>query len=136
MGSGRITDTLPPSYYMIPEENQDWVYDENTNTAYLDVNDMNPNETREFSIVLTKKDGIDVCEKFTNKVDVTSTTLTENNIEDNSDQNDLVILPRTGLLEKLTGPKALMSYFAFIITTIISILTFKNKHKKGENIAK
>jgi fibro-slime domain-containing protein len=136
VGSGRITDTIPESYYMIPEENGDWTYDENTNTAYLDVHDMNPNETREFKIVLTKKEGLDVCGTIINKVDVTSTSLEENNLNDNSDKNDLVILPRTGLLKKLTGPKALLSYIAFIITSTLAILIYRKKHKKGENIAK
>ena len=64
---------------------------------YIDIENINPGETKEYEVILTKKEGIDVCGTISNKVAVNSIDLEETTLEDNEDTNEVVIMPRTGI---------------------------------------
>ena len=95
---------------------------------YLDVDDIKPGETREYELILTKKDGIDICRTITNKVKINAKDdLVETTLEDNEDINDVVIMPRTGARNIILGVSSAL--FGTLVATGI-FLRKKNKIKK------
>lgn len=94
IGSGKITDNIPDNYYITEQDNPSWNI--NGQVATLDVKDILPNESREYELVVTKRDGVDICNQITNKVRIDSNGIEETLLSDNEDKNDLVIMPRTG----------------------------------------
>ena len=95
IGSGVLVDYVPEGYMALQEDNPMWTI--SADRIYMNVDNINPNETREFELVLTKKDGIDVCNTISNLVKIQARdNLEETTLSDNQDKNDLVIMPRTG----------------------------------------
>ena len=102
IGSGRLIDYIPEGYMASQEDNPLWTI--SSDMIYLDVEEIKPGETREYELVLTKKDGIDVCRTVTNKVKINAKdNLVETTLKDNEDINDVVIMPRTGARNVILG---------------------------------
>lgn len=95
IGSGIITDIIPSNYTAIQSDNPNWTI--LNGKLSLEVKDIAPNETREYELVLTKNDGVDVCGTISNKIRIDSEKIEETDLNDNEDNNDLVIIPRTGI---------------------------------------
>lgn len=93
-GNGRLIDYLPEGYKAIQEDNQKWTI--TADTVYIDIEDIAPGEEREYELVLTKKEGIDICGTVSNKVKVESKGIEETTLKDNEDKCDVAIMPRTG----------------------------------------
>ena len=121
-GSGKITDTIPENYIALSEDNQGWSINENL--ATFEVNDIQPNESREYILVLTKKQGIDICQTITNKVKIDSLGIEETNLNDNEDKNDLVIMPRTG------KKQIFYSIISLALITLLFIIRYKKSKMK------
>ncbi len=94
-GAGRLLDYIPEGYIALQEDNPLWTI--SADTMYIDIENINPGETKEYEVILTKKEGIDVCGTISNKVAVNSIDLEETTLEDNEDTNEVVIMPRTGI---------------------------------------
>ena len=102
IGSGVLVDYVPEGYVALQEDNPMWSI--SADRIYMDVDNMNPNETREYELILTKKDGVDICNTISNLVKIQAKdNLEETTLEDNQDKNDLVIMPRTGSKKITTG---------------------------------
>ncbi len=94
-GAGRLLDYIPEGYMALQEDNPLWTI--SSDTMYIDLGNMNPGETREYEVILTKKEGVDVSGTIKNKVSVNSIDVEETTLEDNEDTNEVVIMPRTGV---------------------------------------
>ncbi len=66
----RIIDYIPDGYMAMIEDNAGWVIA--ADRMYYDITKIAPNETMEFTVVLTKKDGVDICGTVSNNVKVES----------------------------------------------------------------
>lgn len=125
-GSGKLVEKIPANFKMLPEENPDWTID--GNQASIDIKDIEESETREYKIVLTKNDGVDIAQTISNNVEITNGSFEETNLNDNKDKNDLVITPRTGILNK----KAFSISIGSLIVSVIAIIAYRIKrHKKS-----
>ncbi len=93
-GSGILNEYIPDGYIALAEDNSGWIID--GNNISLNVDNINPGETKEFTFIITKNSDSDISTTLTNKVSVASKDLVETTLEDNEDSNDLVIMPRTG----------------------------------------
>ena len=67
----------------------------------IDVDDMKAKEERNFELVLIKDSNDDISKTVRNTVKVESKGIEEVNLDDNTDYNDLVIMPRTGIRKKI-----------------------------------
>lgn len=120
----RIIDYIPDGYMAMIEDNAGWVIA--ADRMYYDITKIAPNETMEFTVVLTKKDGVDICGTVSNNVKVESLDgVEETRLDDNEDKNDVVIMPRTGV-KKIAGLTCL-----FVIM-IIAALRLRNRLKNGK----
>ena len=125
VGSGKLIDYIPEGYFAMQEENPLWTI--SADLIYLDVDNINPGETREYELVLTKKEGVDVCRTITNKVKIEAKDgLVETSLEDNEDINDVVIMPRTGIKNTILCIGSLL----FGTLAGISIFFIKRRNKK------
>lgn len=123
IGSGVLVDYIPDGYMALQEDNPLWSI--SADRIYMDVDNINPNETREFELVLTKKEGVNICNTITNLVKIQAKdNLEETTLSDNEDKNDLVIMPRTGGKQIAIG---ITSIFTGLVATFIII---KRKLKK------
>ena len=95
-GSGKIVENIPDNYYMIPEENSDWKID--GSKASINISEIKSGEWKEYKLIITKKDGVDISQTISNNIEILSTSFEETSLDDNKDKNDLVILPRTGFM--------------------------------------
>lgn len=95
-GSGKIVENIPDNYYMIPEENSDWKID--GSKASINISEIKGGEWKEYKLIITKKDGVDISQTISNNIEILSTSFEETSLDDNKDKNDLVILPRTGFM--------------------------------------
>ena len=95
-GSGKIVENIPDNYYMIPEENSDWKID--GSKASINISEIKSGEWKEYKLIITKKDGVDISQTISNNIEILSTSFEETSLDDNKDKNDLVILPRTGFI--------------------------------------
>ena len=93
-GKARLIDYLPEGYMALQDDNPLWTI--SADKIYVDIDNINPGQTIEYELILTKKDGVDVCGTITNKVAVQSIDLEETTLSDNEDKNDVIIMPRTG----------------------------------------
>ncbi len=93
-GKARLIDYLPEGYIALQDDNPLWTI--SADKIYIDIDNINPGQAIEYELILTKKDGVDVCGTVSNKVAVQSIDLEETTLEDNEDKNDVVIMPRTG----------------------------------------
>ena len=105
VGSGYITFTVPEGYHIL---NTDWQV--NGNKAKYKVVDLDIGESREYEIILEKNEGVDIAGDIKAQVRIDSEKLQETTLDDNEDRNQLVVMPRTGIM-----------YFS--IMPIISVLT-------------
>lgn len=120
----RIIDYIPDGYMAMIEDNAGWVIA--ADRMYYDITKIAPNETMEFTVVLTKKDGVDICGTVSNNVKVESLDgVEETRLDDNEDKNDVVIMPRTGV-KKIAGLTCL-----FVIM-IVAALRLRNRLKNGK----
>lgn len=94
-GDGVLVDYIPQGYEVLQEENGDWTI--TADRVYIDIDNIAPGEEREYQIVLTKKQGVDICGNVRNTVKVESKGIPETTLKDNEDKNDVAIMPRTGV---------------------------------------
>ncbi len=121
IGSGKLIDYIPEGYMAMQEDNPLWTI--SSDLIYIDINDIKPQETKEYELILTKKDGIDVCGTISNRVRIDAINLEETTLDDNEDVNDLVIMPRTGVKKILAG-------LGFIVVAIsIAFIKLRKFHK-------
>lgn len=132
-GSGKLVEKIPENYYMIPEENSKWTI--SNNEATIEISDIKEKEWREYELVLTKKDGVDVSQTISNNIEIISTSFEETSLEDNKDKNDLVILPRTGIIGVVKNNKWIFLVGSIVIigASVILVITSKVKCRKLEN---
>ena len=100
-GKGILVDYLPEGYMALQEDNPLWTIA--SDRVYINIENINPGETLEYELVLTKKDGADVIGTVSNRVSVQSVDIEETNLNDNEDKNDVVIMPRTGAGKIIAG---------------------------------
>lgn len=100
-GKGVLVDYLPEGYMALQEDNPLWTIA--SDRVYINIENINPGETLEYELVLTKKDGVDVIGTVSNKIAVQSIDVEETNLNDNEDKNDVVIMPRTGAVKIIAG---------------------------------
>ena len=72
--------------------------------------DLDIGESREYEVILEKNEGVDIAGDIKAQVRIDSEKLQETTLDDNEDRNQLVVMPRTGIM-----------YFS--IMPIISVLT-------------
>ena len=132
-GSGKIVEKIPENYYMLPEENSDWKIQDND--AIIDLEEIKGGEWREYKLVLTKKEGVDISQTISNNVEILSTSFEETTLDDNKDKNDLVILPRTGFIVSIKENKVpiTIGIITFNIITLGAIIVRARKRAKLEN---
>ena len=87
--------------------------------ATLKVVDLEPNESREYELVLTKNTNNDISKIVKNTVKIKSDSLEEVTLEDNQDTNELVIMPRTGIKKTITFVIAGLGILVFIVYLVI-----------------
>ncbi len=127
IASGMLVDYLPEGYIAKQEDNPLWTI--SADRIYIQIDNINPQETREYELVLTKKDGIDVCGTVSNRVRIQANEgLIETTLEDNEDINDVVIMPRTGVRKTILGISC--SLLGVIIITLVTL------RKKLKNLLK
>ena len=126
-GSGKIVEKIPANYYMLQEENSNWTIGDNE--AFIEVKDLKGGEWREYELVLTKKSGIDISQTVSNNIEIISTSFEETSLNDNSDKNDLVILPRTGLIGIIKNNKRIFGMASVLVIALSSILVIIRKIK-------
>ena len=126
-GSGKIVEKIPANYYMLQEENSNWTIGDNE--AFIEVKDLKGGEWREYELVLTKKSGIDISQTVSNNIEIISTSFEETSLNDNSDKNDLVILPRTGLIGIIKTNKRIFGMASVLVIALSSILVIIRKIK-------
>ncbi len=114
-GNGVLVDYLPSGYMALQDDNPLWTIA--SDRAYINIDNINPNETLEFELILTKKEGIELCQTINNKVEVKSIDIEETNLEDNADKNDVVIMPRTG--------KKGIAIIVGCLVTMLSVIAIK-----------
>ncbi len=100
-GKGVLVDYLPEGYMALQEDNPLWTIA--SDRVYINIENINPGETLEYELVLTKKDGVDVIGTVSNKISVQSIDVEETKLNDNEDKNDVVIMPRTGAGKIIAG---------------------------------
>lgn len=111
VGGGKVRVQLPDGYIAMQEDNLNWTV--NDKEVYLDIEKLNPGESVEYELVLTKNSDKDICEIVKNKVTVESNGIEETNLDDNEASNDLVIFPRTGIKK--------IAMFSMMVITGISL---------------
>ena len=126
-GSGKLVEKIPANYYMLQEENSNWTIGDNE--AFIEVKDLKGGEWREYELVLTKKSGIDISQTVSNNIEIISTSFEETSLNDNSDKNDLVILPRTGLIGIIKNNKRIFGMASVLVIALSSILVIIRKIK-------
>ena len=117
-GSGTVSVEVPTDYIVNGEDNLNW----NVNSdgqATLKVVDLEPNESREYELVLTKNTNNDISKIVKNTVKIKSDSLEEVTLEDNQDTNELVIMPRTGIKKTITFVIAGLGILVFIVYLVI-----------------
>ena len=120
-GSGIISVELPEGYIARQEDNLNW--NVNDGKVTIDVDDMKAKEERNFELVLIKTSNDDISKTVRNTVKVESKGIEEVNLDDNTDYNDLVIMPRTGIRKKI----CYIIIFSSALVTIIFALDKKFK---------
>ena len=119
IGSGYITFTIPEGYHIL---NTEWQVNENE--AEYKVVDLDIGESREYEIILEKNEGVDIAGDIKAQVRIDSEKLQETTLDDNEDMNELVIMPRTGIM-----------YFSIMpiiaVLTILAIIIYR-KIKKNK----
>ena len=126
-GSGKLVEKIPSNYYMIQEENPNWTIGDNE--ASIEIKDIKGGEWREYELVLTKKAGIDISQTVSNNIEIVSTSFEETSLNDNSDKNDLVILPRTGIINIIKSNKTIFGITTMVIIVSSAILVIIRKIK-------
>lgn len=112
IGSGIVSVEVPEDYAVIGQDNLNWTVDDN-GQATMKIQDLEPNEFREYELVLTKNSNNDISKLIKNTVRIKSEILEEVTLDDNEDTNELVIMPRTGMKQ----------FVAIIVAIISSIVT-------------
>lgn len=131
-GNGILVDYLPQGYEALQEENNDWTI--TSDRAYIDIEKIEPGEEKEYKIVLTKKQGIDICGNVRNTVRVESRNIPETTLKDNEDKNDVVIMPRTGVK---TVASIASGMFMTLVVSYVGLRKIKsNKNKKDTKESK
>ena len=128
-GSGKLLEKIPTNYYMVPEENPNWEIA--NGEASLNIDDIRGGEWREYTLILTKKDGVDISQTISNNIEIVSTSFEETSLDDNKDKNDLVILPRTGIIHKIKDNK-IICIMGIILVSLLSLgWVILHKLKRG-----
>lgn len=132
-GSGKLVEKIPENYYMVPEENSYWTISDSE--AYIEIPEIKGGEWREYELILTKKAGIDVSQTVSNNIEILSTSFEETSLEDNSDKNDLVILPRTGIIDVIRNNRNLLTIgcIMIIIVSMSLMITYIIRKRNLEN---
>lgn len=124
-GNGRLVDYLPEGYTAIQDDNPMWTI--TADTVYIDIEDIAPGEEREYDLVLTKKDGVDICGTVSNRVKVESINVEETTLKDNEDKCDVAIMPRTGIM---TIAKVLLGTLVGLIASYIGLKKVRTRKAK------
>jgi hypothetical protein len=105
------------------------------NEANINLEEIKGGEWREYKLVLTKKEGVDISQTISNNVEILSTSFEETTLDDNKDKNDLVILPRTGFIVSIKENKIpiTIGIITFNIITLGAIIVRARKRAKLEN---
>ena len=98
-GSGIVSVELPQGYIVRQEDNLNWNIKDGM--ISIDVDNIKAKEERNFELVLVKASNDDISGTVRNTVKVESKGIEEVSLDDNTDYNDLVIMPRTGIRKKI-----------------------------------
>lgn len=124
VGGGLVTCELPKGYIAMQGDNLNWLVEnynnsENENSSSdnkvsLKIDKLNPGESVEYELLLTKNSDDDICGIVKNKVKIVSNRIEETDLNDNEDSNELVIIPRTGV--------KVIKYMLIISTIVIGLI--------------
>ena len=121
-GGGKVSVQLPQGYIAMQEDNFNWKVD--GDKIELNIDNLDPNQSVEYELVLTKNSQDDICGKIKNCVRVESNGIEETELSDNEDSNELVIMPRTGI------KKLYISLLFIISLSIFGVIRFIKKKSK------
>ncbi len=124
---GILVDYIPEGYEVLADENPMWTI--TADRIYIDIDNIKPGEEREYNLVLTKKQGIDICGNVRNTVRVESREVPETTLKDNEDKNDVAIMPRTGV-KTIAG--MLSGSLMALVISYIGLRKIKCKNNKKE----
>lgn len=111
-GSGKVKVTLPEGYTLFG--NTDYVIN-GDGTIFVDIGEINPNETKEFEIIIRNNNSKDISETVTMKANIEQTSAEETTTRDNDAKCELVIMPRT-------GAKVIMFYFVLCMLIVLTMI--------------
>lgn len=126
-GDGVLVDYLPNGYEALQEENQSWTI--TADRIYIDIDNIAPGEEREYDLVLTKRQGIDICGNVRNTVKVESKGVPETTLKDNEDKNDVAIMPRTGVRAVARVASGTLTALTLSYIVLRKIKSNKNKEE-------
>ncbi len=118
-GSATLKESIPSGFEMKKGDNKNWKI--SGKTATIKIDNLNPGETKEFTVVLTWKNNGENFGTKQNTVELTNIKneagFEETNKEDNSDKADMIISLATG--EKNVRNIIIISASALVIVAII-----------------
>ena len=97
-GSATVKESIPNGFEMKKSDNKDWKI--SGKTATIKIDNLNPGETKEYTVLLTWKNSSENFGTKQNTVELTNLKneagFEETNIEDNTDKADMIISLATG----------------------------------------